>query len=536
MLNEAPRLQRPLRESGMEIAATVLCNEKTASGMDEKQTRGPWLVRSRGIGFLYTLALTLSIGIWFIAIRAPLRGDETGSYWVISRGISGILQRQSISLCPPGYFYILLISTKLLGTSEFALRIPSVLAMLGAAYLLYLVARELIDSEFAAIATIVFSLDYIVVFEAIDVRPYAYAVLLTNAAILTLLRLRRNDSNWLAALFGLLAAGIVYLHFLFAAILPAFLVCFIVFKARSLKILVRQGCVALVVFAVACIPLVAGLRYLFHTANSHVVVPPPGLLYLIPPFMPGWLILSATLTALYFIARDRPIEVIRFERWQVLFAVCLASIPIVILFVVSVAASLNVFSSSDHRLSAVPGISLCWAMIVYCFRSKAVRATFCVLFVGLTVSFCVFSPKSRTHDFSWRDALRVVEDMSSRDNTPVVVCSNFIEANYATMPTESPKTDRLFPQLSYYKLTAPVVPLPETLNDETRRVFLPFLREAEQKHERFLAVGADQPLYSSAELDWIAQTAADKFSVRTVGIYDEVKVLEFVPRDGPAKP
>lgn len=148
----------------------------------------------------------------------------------------------------------------------------------------------------------------------------------------------------------------------------------------------------------------------------------------------------------------------------------------------------------------------------------------------------MFSPKSRTHDFSWRDALRVVEDMSSRDNTPVVVCSNFIEANYATMPTESPKTDRLFPQLSYYKLTAPVVPLPETLNDETRRVFLPFLREAEQKHERFLAVGADQPLYSSAELDWIAQTAADKFSVRTVGIYDEVKVLEFVPREGLAKP
>jgi hypothetical protein len=78
--------------------------------------------------------------------------------------------------------------------------------------------------------------------------------------------------------------------------------------------------------------------------------------------------------------------------------------------------------------------------------------------------------------------------------------------------------------------------LPEGLNNETKRVFLPFLREAEQKHERFLAVGADQQHYSSAELDWIAQTAQGEFFVRTVGVYDHVRVLEFVPRDGPAKP
>ena len=495
-----------------------------------------WTIPGRALYAIYSLALAVSISIWFIAFRAPLRGDETGSYWVIAGGLSGIWPRQLSTLSSPIYPYFLWLSTKLLGTSEIALRTSSVLAMLGAAYLLYLAARDLIDSEFAAIATIVFCLNYSVVFEAIDVRPYALAVLLTNAAILTLLRLRRSDSNWLAALLGLLAAGIVSLHYLFAAILPAFLVCFIVFKARSLKILVRQGSIALVVFAAACIPLVAGLRYLFHNPSSHVVIPSPGWLYLFPPFMPGMLTLSATLTALYFIARNRPIEVTRFEKWQVLFVASLASIPVVILYAVSVGTSLNVFTSHYHRLSAVPGISLCWAMLVWQFRSKAVRATFCVIFVCLTVASYVFSPSSKEHDFSWKSALEVVQDLSSKDNAPVVVCSNFIEANYETMPTDSPKTDRLFPQLSYYKITSPIVPLPEGLNNETKRVFLPFLREAEQKHERFLAVGADQQHYSSAELDWIAQTAQGEFSVRTVGVYDHVKVLEFVPRYGPAKP
>jgi hypothetical protein len=95
----------------------------------------------------------------------------------------------------------------------------------------------------------------------------------------------------------------------------------------------------------------------------------------------------------------------------------------------------------------------------------------------------------------------------------------------------SAKTSLYFAPLSYYRLTAPVIPLPETLNDETARVFLPFLKESEQKHERFLAIGHS---YSYKTLDWIIENASGAYTVRTLGVYDEVKVLEFVPRDSPA--
>ncbi len=77
------------------------------------------------------------------------------------------------------------------------------------------------------IAAIVFCLHPIIIFAAIDVRPYAFAALAINATILALVHLRHNHSNWLAALFGLLAAGIVEFQLLFAAILPALAVCFI---------------------------------------------------------------------------------------------------------------------------------------------------------------------------------------------------------------------------------------------------------------------------------------------------------------------
>src|SRR6201997_5128394 len=105
-------------------------------------------VSSRGIAnrvmyAVYLLALAAAISIWFIPIRVGLSLDETGSYWEIGKGFSQIWSRGLVSLCFPLYTYILWLSTKVLGTSEVGLRIPSVLAMFGAAYLLYRAAREM---------------------------------------------------------------------------------------------------------------------------------------------------------------------------------------------------------------------------------------------------------------------------------------------------------------------------------------------------------------------------------------------------------
>ena len=60
------------------------------------------------------------------------------------------------------------------------------------------------------------------------------------------------------------------------------------------------------------------------------------------------------------------------------------------------------------------------------------------------------------------------ENNASADNAPVIICSDFPEADYVPMPMDSAKESRLFTQLSYYKLTVPVVPLPRALNEEAR--------------------------------------------------------------------
>ena len=486
------------------------------------------LIQDRVVYAIYGLALAISISIWFLAVRAPLWLDETGSYWVIAKGFSQIWSRESGMLFP-AYAYILCFSTKLIGTSEIALRVPSILAMFGAVYLLYLAARELFDRELSLIATIIFCLHPIVVFASIDIRPYAFGALATNATILILLRLRHNDSNWLAALFGLSAACIVWFHYLLGTILPALVLCFFVLKTCDRRTLWRQFGIALAVFTLAILPVITGLRYMYRTAGSHVTGPAENLRSVAWTYTPTryWVILG--IAALVAVVITRSYRKIPFKGWQILLCLSLAIIPILILYGVTIGTSMHIFAAR-YRTEAVPGVALCWAVLLGLIRFRALRLAFCVALVAVVAYLAYVSPSSRLHSYSSKYALELAQKNASIDNAPVLICSDFIEANYATMPVDSAKESNLFAPLSYYRLSVPVVPLPKALNSEAKRVGTQFLEDAAKKHERFLAVAYDE---SYKTLDWLTQNAAGTHSVRKLGVFEGFEVLEFVPLSAP---
>lgn len=477
---------------------------------------------------IYALALAVSISIWFIAIRAPLWTDETGSYWVIKDGISQIWSHTG--MCFPSYFYILWLWAKVVGTSEVALRSLSILAMLGAVWLLYLVARELFSREIAFLATIIFCLHPILIFESVDVRPYAFAMLVTNAAILVLLRMRRSDSNWLAAVFGLLAAAILYFHFIFATILPAFVIVFFYIKTGNRKTIWRQFGVATAVFVLAFLPLIPGLYFMFHTAGSHVYEAPPqigDLLWtLLPALLPfvfcGSLLVAGLLDAF---SRKR-VSKGHFEGWRVVVCVSLGLIPLLILYGVSAATPIHTFAAR-HRTDAIPGLALCWALLIERYFNRPVRLLFCVALVACTAYLYFTNTAAREHSVTWKYALEIVQKDASVDNAPLLMCSDFPEADYVPMPLGLAKTSRFFAPLSYYKVTVPVVPLPRALNEEAIRVGSQSLAEATRKHERFLAMGYE---HSYETLDWLSRQASADYTVQNLGIFDKIKVLEFDPR------
>ena len=475
---------------------------------------------------LYALALTLSVSLWLIAMRAPLWLDETVSMFLIQGGFHGIATRQ-VWPDSPAYSCLLYLWTVVFGRGEITLRLLSVLAMLVAAGLLYLTARALFSRDIAIVAAVVFCLHPIIVFEAIDIRPYAFAAVTVTGTLLLLVRLRNSHSLWLAAGFGLGAASIVYLQLLFAAILPALLLCLVAARWEERKVLWRQLSVALPVFAVASLPAIPRLRYMAQTSGTHVFSEAPNAGQLLSLYSLKALIVVLSAVLLWAAFR-RQLDVRRHvQDWPLLVSASAALVPGLALFLISTATSIHVFVPR-YRLVAVPGVALLWAYAVSRIRSRDWQLLFCLLLVVTATLVRLTSPSMLRHQYSWKDAVAVARGNTASDGAPVLMCSDLPEADYMTMPAGAAiRESGILPPLSYYQLSVPVTPLPRSLNAETHRAGEAFLAQVTPRHQRFLAMAF---LQSWATLDWLTSVAAPAYSVRELGEYEGVKVLEFRPR------
>jgi mannosyltransferase len=504
----------------------------TASGQIEESAanrvtlEGPRSRRAAAHYAIYAIALAVSIALWLVAIRAPLWLDETSSYWQISAGFRQIMARRG--LVSAAYPYILWLATRITGTSEIALRSPSILAMLGAVYLLYRAAREIFDRDVALIAVVIFCIHPIVAFAAIDARPYAFGALAMNAAIYSLVRLRHSESGWLAAAFGATAALSTHFQLLFGAVLPVLAISFLVAKAGNVKTLVRQSVIAFCAFTLVFLPVVPDLIQIFRYRQAYVFdKTAPSLVELASTLAPGWLVFTLPGIVLLAIVSKKLDMRGQLDGWS--FSVCasLGLIPILILYGVSALTPTNIFVAR-YRLIAIPGIALWWGWLISRIDSSFLRVLFCVAVVSTAAYKKLSSPDARQHSYTWKYALELAEKNAAPDGAPVLMCSDFPSADYFPMPMgEAVKDSGFFTPLSYYKLSVPVVGLPRALNDEAMRIGSEFVREAAERHERFLAMGFRPSLET---MRWLKKIAAPTHEVRALGQPDGILVLEFTPR------
>jgi hypothetical protein len=201
-------------------------------------------------------------------------------------------------------------------------------------------------------------------------------------------------------------------------------------------------------------------------------------------------------------------------------------VPILILYEVSVHTSIHVFVPR-YRIVAVPGAALCWAFVVSRMRSRALRLMFCIGIVGVGAYYVFSSPLAGIHDYSWKNALELVEKNAASDNAPVLLCSDLPESDYMPLPVGAAvKDSALFAPLSYYPLSVPVVALPRGLNDQAKQIASQFVRQAAQRHQRFLALGF---MASWETLDWITDNSDPSHDMRDLGTFDGIQVLEYTP-------
>jgi len=506
---------------------TTLYHSSVAPVEDVRRSRG-WAFPNRSVdvaGIALALALSTSIAAWFSTIRSPLWLDETFSYSQIAGGFRQIWARQMLSF--PAYSYILWLTKTLFGPSEVVLRMPSVLAMIAATFVLYRAAREFFSSDVAVIVAVVFCLHPTVAFAAVDARPYAFAVLVVNCAILSFARWMKTNSHRDGIFFGVSAAGIFYFHYLFGVILPAFAILLVVMKGREWRSWAPKVAAAAVPFALMLPPVIPTLLYLFRTGPMHVFDHAPEASDFLFTLAPGD-VLTVFVGVCFLAATLRKLESPSGESLQVgLTGLLLAVVPLTILFEVSTHSSVHVFVDR-YRLVAIPGVALCWGFLVSQLRSRTIRAIFCavlvvVTFSGLSVdTFSIDHP----HGYTWKYALEKANKSAAPDNAPLLICSDMPDSNFGPMPADA-ANDILFAPLSYYKAYSPVVPLPRALNKEAMEQVNNFLATAAPARQRFLALGF---FPSNPTLDWITKRTKDTYVANNLGIYDGVTVMEYSPQ------
>ncbi len=471
----------------------------------------------------YGLALLACLSIWFLAIRAPLWTDETLSYWQIAGGFKQIWARSVQGNSFAAYAYILWLTKTLFGDKEIVLRIPSILAMLAAVCVFYRCAREMFDWDVSLIATMMFILPRGIVFGAIDVRPYPFALLLTNLTIFTFLRWMKTRSTASAALFGMAAAGIIYFHYLFASILVALAVYYLLSRRSALRSDLRQIGIALGCFGILLLPVLPRLKYIYQTRTMHSFADAPQWTWILEILNPGkgQLYVLAGIILLAIVARQL-MPPNHASLGELAFCLTLALVPVLCLYTISVNTSVHVFIPR-YLLVAVPGISLCWGWLCSRFGSRALRGLFCFAFVALCVSQAYRSPLSRWHEDSWKNSLAFADINAAQDNAPILMCSPLVEADYEPMPAV-PSESVLYAPLSYYKVNARIVPLPRTLNAETKRQVSQFLTGNEGT--RFLLLA---PYPSLPIVNLLAYDSQNTHSYRVLGRLDDIFVVEFTP-------
>ena len=497
-------------------AATITSPEAPGTSRPKPDV---WLVAAYGV------ALAACISVWFLAVRAPLWTDETLSYWQIAGGFRQIWSRSIQGNSFAAYAYILWLTNTLFGSRGIVLRVPSILAMLAAVYVFYRCARELFDWDVALIATVCFILPRGIAFAAIDVRPYPFALLVTNLTIFLFLRWMKTGETGYAALMGIAAAGIFYFHYLFSTILLALAVSYLLTRAPSLRTGLRQIGIALGCFAIVLLPVLPRLQYIYQTRTTHSFADAPQWKSVVDVLNPGTgqLLVLAGALLLAIVARQLLITK-RELLGKLLLCASLALVPIFCLYAVSVTTSVHVFIPR-YLLVATPGIALCWGWLCSLIDSRALRSLFCFAFVALCVGQAYSSPISRRHEESWKESLAFADANAANDHAPLLMCSPLIEADFQPMPAVASQSV-LYAPLSYYKVSAPVVPLPRTLNAEAERQATQFLLKAAPEHTRFLVLA---PWPSLRIVDLLTYDSQATYTPRVLGKFDEIWVVEFVP-------
>jgi hypothetical protein len=451
---------------------------------------------------IFLLAVCI-VRLWFMLLTGSFWTDETGTAFVVK--LPGDASLSVAPQVPASIYYVLPRAVeKLFGFSEILYRIPSVVLMGIAFFIIGRLAARLIDSDAAWFAVFLCFAMTDFNYYAVDARPYALGMCVTVASLYFLIEWLDTNDYIPALLFLLFGALLWRVQLVFWAFYPVFVIYTLVRLARSTtKVGWFRAVLLFCLLALTLIPVAFEALRILQSAKSHVIVPIPRLRSLAHSvawkpiaFCVGLAWLSGRL---FKWKRQNPASrdaVTLILVWWLWMPLCLWAFSIVtgtVLFV------------PRYFSPALPGAALTAtaAVALYIPRACWKQAAAGLAIVGLIMvgHWNVLWPHHSPDN--WRDGA-AQEHLAALDpDTPVIAVSPFIEAEPPVWSPDYHLPGFLYAPLFVYPLRGRVYPFPFTISPNAEQYAATLVRETLVTRSHFIVYGGGR--YALVWAFWFAR-------------------------------
>lgn len=463
--------------------------------------RGTLRLRERlgSTGVLSVVLALCVVRLWVMPLPSSFWVDEMVSAFVIHFGAS----HPSLAVAPQVtetiYYWLPRAAESIFGFSEVVYRVPSLIVLGIALWLIARLASRLIHPRagwFAAFACLALKgFDY----QASDARPYALGTCVAAASLYFLVRWM-DHAHWPdALLFTLFAALLWRVHLVFW---PFYAVYALYVAARLFRgetpVHWKQVAAIGALLAAFLIPVATEALRLARDAQAHVVTDPPQvrdlrrtLKFLLLAQCGGGALIASLLFG--WRKESRP-SLPAFSSWILILGWWLWH-PLT-LFAYSKLTGNSLFV--DRYLSlALPGAALTATIAAALFLPEAWWRP-CAAVLGA----CVLAALGQWlevwpvhHNSNWRDAARTVNEWTLDASTPVLLPSPFVEAKFPVWRPDYPLPGFLYSYLPVYKLIGKPYLLPFQRSPESEH-YAATLAAKLATYPRFFIYGGDRNVFT----------------------------------------
>jgi len=411
------------------------------------------------VRFVWAATFISGAVLWVRPIASSFWEDELVTWWVIQGSFREMLHRSYSLQGQSALYYPVAWLVRHVGDQEWVLRLPSLAALVVAAFLLFRLATRLLDRELGRMAVLAFVLWPGIAFEASNARPYAIAVLVTIASVFALITWLDRGSRASMIVWIVLTALLAYAHIVFVLAIPAQLL-YAIARRRdgSTRVSTRAIVTGIAIVAVLDIGLVPQLIGIFGRRGTLIL---PTILsfdwfgnMLLPAVFMSALIVGGTIA---WTTASITIEPLRIDRSTAILVLSWLLIPVIVVAVLALTTSVRLLEWR-YTLMVAPAGALVAAAILRAVHPPPARRIIAALLAVFTVWGTAGVLKAGE---DWRWAASAAQAASDADSV-TLLHPGLVESSQLDWFSDPEERSYLMNPTAYYHFPGSVEPVPYT--------------------------------------------------------------------------